>query len=135
MRKAKSRAGIIAMVFAKTANRVVSTIPTHAGKCLKLGNAAEAPIVRTNTSTCTRQPPMLRRLQDNAATLHRGSPKARVEAKARTSNPRAHSEVAGPSRRDATDHVDDSVHQALPLDPRGKGGALLGHDSAQRMPC
>ena len=93
--------------------------------------------MRTNTSTCTRQPPMPRRLQDNAATLHRERPKARVEAeaKARTSNPRARSEVAGPSRRDAMDHVDDSVQQAHPLDPLGKGDALLGHDSAQRMPC
>ena len=93
--------------------------------------------MRTNTSTCTRQPPMLRRLQDNAATLHRGSPKARVEAKAKArANPRAQIEVAGPSRHDATDHVDDNnVHRALHPDPLDKGGALRDHDSAQRMPC
>ena len=79
---------------------------------------------------------MLRRLRDNAATLHRGSPKARVEAKAKArANLRAHNEVTGLSRRDATDHVDDSVHQVLPLDPLDKGGALRDHDSAQRMPC
>ena len=126
------------MVFAKTANRVVSTIPTHAGTCLKLGNAAEAPIVRTNTSTCTRQPPMPRRLRDNAATLRRERPKAEVEAEAeaaKTNNPRAHSEVASPSRHEATDHAADSVQRAHPPDPLDKGDVLSGPDSAQRTPC
>jgi len=76
---------------------------------------------------------MLRRLQDNAATLHRGSPKARVEAKAKArANLRAHNEVTGLSRRDATDHVADNVQRVQPL---GKADAPLGPDSAPRMPC
>jgi len=124
------------MVFAKTANHVVSTIPTHAGTWLKLGNAAEAPIVRANTSTYTRQPPTPRRLRDNAATLHRERPRAKVEAEAeaaKTNNPRAHGEVTSPSRHGATDHAAESVQNLHgPLD---KGGVLSGPASAQRTPC
>jgi len=92
--------------------------------------------VRTNTSTCTKRPPTPRRLLDNAAILHRESPKARAEAKARarTSVPRAHSEVTSQSHHDAMEHVDDSEQRAQP-DPLVRGDALPEHDIAQHTPC
>ena len=123
------------MEFANTATTADTTIQHRAGQFSRLGNAAEAPIVRTSTSMSTRRPPRSSRLQDSVATLRIGGPRAKAVAKAETklSNPRALNAVVDPSHRDAVERVTD-LSLALPPGLQSRGDADKGPDSEQRVP-
>ena len=134
-RRANAHVGTIAMAFANTATTAATPIPPRAGRFSRLGNAAEAPTVRTSTSTSTRRPPRLSRLPDSVATLRTEKPRAKVVAKPKTklSNPRALNAAVAPSHRDAVEHVTD-LSLAHPPGLQSRGDADKGPDSEQRVP-
>ena len=134
-KRANARVGTTVMEFANTATTAETAIPPRAGRLSRLGNAAEAPTVRTSTSTSTKRPPRLSRLPGSVATLRIGKPRAKVVAKAKTklSNPRALNAAVVPSHRDAVERVTD-LSLALPPGLQSRGDADKGPDIERRVP-
>ena len=134
-KRANAHVGTTVTEFANTATTADTTTHPHAELSSRLGNAAEAPTVRTSTSTSTTRPPRLSRLPDSVATLRTGKPRAKVVAKPKTklSNPRALNAVVAPSHRDAVERVTD-LSLALPPGLQSRGGADKGPDIGQRVP-
>ena len=134
-KRANDHVGTTVTEFANTATTADTTIQPRAGRFSRLGNAAEAPTVRTSTSTSTTRPPRLSRLPDSVATLRAEKPRAKVVAKPKTklSNPRALNAVVAPSHRDAVERVTD-LSLALPPGLQSRGGADKGPDIGQHVP-
>ena len=134
-KRANAHVGTTVTEFANTATTADIATHPHAELSSRLGNAAEAPTVRTSTSTSTTRPPRLSRLPDSVATLRTGKPRVKVVAKPKTklSNPRALNAVVAPSHRDAVDRVTDPS-LAPPPGLRSRGGADKSLDIGQRVP-